>query len=86
MALEAKRIGRPYDLILMDVQMPELDGNAAAQQLRANGINSPIVAISAAAMEHNQRDSIESGCNDFLPKPVDLGQLVASVRRWCSGS
>jgi CheY-like chemotaxis protein len=82
MAMEAQRQNRPYDLILMDVQMPGLDGNEAARRLRANGISAPIVAVSAAAMEHNRRESLEAGCNDFLSKPVNLAQLVATVRCW----
>ena len=84
MALEASQQDRPYDLILMDVQMPELDGKEAARRLRVSGITSPIVALSAAAMEHNRREALEAGCNDFISKPIDLGQLVATVRSWTS--
>ena len=78
-SLETKE---PYDLILMDIQMPGIDGNEATRRLRALGIRTPIIALSAAAMPENRVRSLAAGCDDFLLKPIDTDELVKTLQRW----
>jgi PAS domain S-box-containing protein len=76
--------GKPYDLILMDVQMPELDGLDATRQLRSQQWTGPIVALTAYAMEGDRQRCHQAGCDHYLSKPVDLAQLLAVLRRYLS--
>ncbi len=78
-ALAARDAGEEFDLILMDVQMPELDGLSATVQLRARGYTGPIVAITAHAQESDRRVSLEAGSSDFVTKPVDRERLLEVV-------
>jgi two-component system, sensor histidine kinase and response regulator len=75
---------RPPDLVLMDVQMPRLDGLAATRRLRAQpeGRPLPVIALTANAFGEDQRACIEAGMDDFLAKPVDPERLFALVLRW----
>lgn len=75
---------RPPDLVLMDVQMPRLDGLAATRRLRAlpEGRAVPVIALTANAFGEDQRGCIEAGMDDFLAKPVDPERLFALVLRW----
>jgi CheY-like chemotaxis protein len=77
-AIEAKS----YDLILMDCQMPELDGYETTRRLRALGVELPIVAMTANAMSSDRERCLESGMDDFVTKPVSLTTLDAVLRRW----
>lgn len=70
------------DLILMDVQMPEMDGLEATRILRSKGFELPIVAISAGASHVEQASSLDAGMNDFLAKPIDIDELWAVMTRW----
>jgi CheY-like chemotaxis protein len=71
-----------YDLILMDLRMPGLDGRATAEALRARGCRTPIVALTADAFEEDRRSCLAAGMDDFLSKPLDQGVLRAALRRW----
>jgi PAS domain S-box-containing protein len=82
-ALEAAHHGE-YDLILMDMQMPELDGYTAAAELRRRGISVPILAITAHAMAGDRERCLAAGCTDYLTKPLDRRQLVARVAQHLS--
>lgn len=72
----------PYDLILMDLRMPDLDGLTAARRLRAQGLKTPIVAVTANAFDEDRRACLEAGMNDFLTKPLDPAGLRAVLARW----
>ncbi|MCR9245290.1 MAG: response regulator [bacterium] len=74
-----------FDLVLMDCQMPELDGFAATRRIRARGgrfATIPIVALTANVMPADREACLEAGMNDFLGKPVKLDVLRAAIHRW----
>jgi CheY-like chemotaxis protein len=80
-ALEALSL-RPFDVVLMDMQMPEMDGLEATRRIRAlNGSRPWIVAMTASAMEEDRRRCLESGMDDFLSKPVTLLELAEALER-----
>ncbi len=73
---------KQYDLILMDCQMPEMDGFEASRTIRQRGLQIPIVAMTANAMLGDRERCLESGMNDYLAKPVVLDQLQQVLKRW----
>jgi signal transduction histidine kinase/CheY-like chemotaxis protein len=74
--------GCAYDLILMDVRMPGMDGRATTEALRARGCRAPIVALTADAFEEDRRACLDIGMDDFLTKPLKPSVLQAVLRRW----
>ncbi len=82
LALRAADAGTPYDLILMDMQMPELDGYAAAARLRAAGYRGPIVALTAHAMEDERARCLGAGCDGFATKPILRRTLIEVARAY----
>ncbi len=74
-----------FDLILMDVQMPNMDGLQATQLIRQTELNigTPIIAVTAHAFKEEQERLLASGMDDYLPKPIDLNDLVNLIKRWC---
>ncbi len=70
-----------YDCILMDIQMPVLDGLSATRQLVLNGIKTPVIALTAHAMPEEVAKSKAAGCIDHIAKPVSSQILVAAISR-----
>jgi signal transduction histidine kinase/ActR/RegA family two-component response regulator len=77
---------RPYDLILMDMQMPVMDGYTATTMLRQDRYTGPIVALTANAMAHDRDKCLAVGCNGFITKPIQWPVFWATVRRFVTES
>ncbi len=83
LALEKIDQGKHFDLILMDIMMPEMDGYEAMRRIRSDfASNVPIIALTAKAMSDDREKCIEAGANDYLAKPVDMEQLLTMIKVW----
>jgi len=86
-SLKVALLDMPYDLILMDCQMPEMDGYQATKAIRAGDagdyyINIPIIAMTANAMKGDKEKCINAGMNDYLSKPIEQKLLRKKLRYW----
>jgi len=73
---------RSYDIVLMDVQMPEMDGLEAARLIRSEKVDRPyIIAMTAHAMKGDREVCLEAGMNDYVSKPVRMEELRAAILR-----
>ena len=86
-----KALSAPYDLILMDVQMPAIDGYEVTRQIRLYEKSRhrppvPIIALTAHALASEVARSREAGCSSYIAKPVSKATLIAEIGRWLSGS
>ncbi|HMF71580.1 MAG TPA: response regulator, partial [Flavitalea sp.] len=72
-----------FDLIFMDVQMPEMDGLEATKNIRKQEFPQPfIIAMTANVMEGDKEECIEAGMDDYLSKPINVDDLIAMLRKW----
>ena len=78
---EAERV--PFDAILMDMQMPVLDGYEATRQLRRRGYSRPIIALTASGLSDKGEECRAVGCDAFARKPIRSVDLIALIRRLC---
>jgi two-component system, sensor histidine kinase and response regulator len=68
-----------YEVILMDIHMPEMDGLAATRELRTQGLTLPIIAISADALAERRANALAAGCTDYVTKPIDFDALLGTL-------
>ncbi len=78
--VEDEMAGNPFDLVLMDVQMPIMDGYTATKYLRSRGFSMPIIALTAHALQEEKTQCLSVGCNDFASKPILKDELISKVK------
>jgi signal transduction histidine kinase/CheY-like chemotaxis protein len=79
-----KAMTEKFDVILMDIQMPVMNGFEATRNLRQGGIKAPIVAVTACAMKGDDEKCFSAGCSDYIPKPVDRRKLMETLSKYLS--
>ena len=73
-----------FDMILMDIRMPRMDGRKAAKVIRDMGFrNIPIIAMTAASMEDHREECLQCGMNDYIAKPIEKESVLQMVKKWC---
>jgi signal transduction histidine kinase/CheY-like chemotaxis protein len=74
-----------FDLILMDMQMPVMNGYEAAREIKTMGISTPIIAITAHAMKGDEEKCFDAGCDGYLAKPIEKSKLVEVLQKYITG-
>ncbi len=85
-AIDAWKSGGPFDLVLMDMQMPVLDGYGATAMLRQAGYKGTIVALTAHAMPDDRAQCVEAGCDDYATKPIARDALLKLIAKYTHSS
>lgn len=85
--LQQPQQAKPYSLVVMDCQMPEMDGFETTKHIRSGAAGAhyqsiPIVAITANAMQSDKDKCLQSGMNDFLTKPIDQEKVILTLQKW----
>jgi CheY-like chemotaxis protein len=82
--IDMLKVDRAFDLVLVDVMMPEMDGYEVIREIRKEEqfTTLPLIAVTAKAMQGDRKKCLEAGANDYIAKPVDIGRLLATIRSW----
>ena len=75
-----KALDEDFNIIIMDIMMPVMDGITALKEIRKNGINTPIILLTAKSQVDDKVEGLDSGANDYLTKPFDKKELLARIR------
>jgi two-component system CheB/CheR fusion protein len=79
----SERRDEPFDIVLLDMQMPVKDGYTTARELRDRGFSQPIIAVTAHAMQGDRQRCLDVGCNDYTPKPLEQRRLLELISQYC---
>ena len=85
-ALAASAAGQPFDIVFMDIQMPEMDGYEATRALRAQGYDRPIVALTSHSMPGERERCLAAGCDEYMTKPIERLALLQVLTRFLPDS